>query len=159
MCRSIAVLVEDVFHRRELAVDVERHSRVGEGHVQDTAGADDPEHLAQPCDGILEMLDKMVGDHEVDRQVLERGKVLRITDDRHWDELRVGQLLVLLVQLLGGNTIDVADLDPGGDEQRRVESADLDAGAAQPAGSPPALGGVHAHDSAVPRRRRADSRR
>jgi hypothetical protein len=63
---ALVVLAQEVVDARELAVAVEAHALVGQGQVHNAAGFEHALEPDQGREGILQVLEQMVRDHEVD---------------------------------------------------------------------------------------------
>jgi hypothetical protein len=97
---SVVVLTEQVVDGRELAIAVEAEALVGDRQVHDATRPEDAVELAQRPDRFLGVLDQVVGDHEVDRSVVDGGEVLGRGDDVDGGEREVTELGVVLALIL-----------------------------------------------------------
>ena len=135
--RPLAVVAQEVLDRRARAVRVEGRAAVGQREEQHAAGAQHADEVLQRGDRVLEVLEHVVGDHEVQRRVGERRERRGVVDDvRLGDRLgvaagRLDRRAVLVDELLPRDAVDVAHAGGRRDAQRPRRGADLDAVAAQ----------------------------
>ena len=118
---------------RQLSIAVEGDPGVGQGQVENPIAPEDAVELPERADRILEMLEEVIGDHEIERSVRERGEVLGVPD--HGDgRKRFGfELGVVPTQFGLGHSVDVGNPGVGRNGQRMMQRSHLDAAALQPA--------------------------
>ena len=63
---ALLVVAQEVVDARQLAVAVEGAALIREAQVDHPAGPEDPLELQQPRDRVLQVLEQVVGDHEIE---------------------------------------------------------------------------------------------
>src|ERR1700682_5997115 len=138
------MLVEEMLICRQRAVLVERQPAVGQRHVQHAPGLEHPLELLESVDRVLQVLEQVVGDHEVQRLVGEGSEVFGAGDHRDRRKRVPVELWGVLAQPRLVFPVHVGHPGVRGDLERVVKGADLDPVAAEPPGQTCALFSHHA---------------
>jgi hypothetical protein len=115
--------------RRHRPVDVEGVALIRDRQVEDPAGPQDPDHVAEGPERILAVLEEMIGDDEVLTLIVDRRKALTVVQDVHVHERLGFELGVVAPKLVDRQVVDVSHVRRARNVERVVEGADLDAGA------------------------------
>jgi hypothetical protein len=101
---SLLVIAHEVPEARELAAPVEGPALIRETDVKHAARPADTLELEQPGDRVLQMLEQMVGDHEVDGRVIEGRQLVCARDHVDRSKVSVSKLGVLPPLLVNGQS-------------------------------------------------------